>query len=121
MAVEVLTPMCFTLRHLILGENDLHFWRSDDWYVANFTLRHLRLLETMRGLATTLGVHYLNDAHPSSLPKRARIETTLPNERKNKFEEACNEIVSSRSTIHPPPQSTLHISTFAGELLDTNP
>lgn len=57
---EILTPICFTLRHLQLGDVDWGKKTDEYWSVTSFALHHLPLLEKMDGHSTSFGVVYLN-------------------------------------------------------------
>ena len=57
---EILTPICFTLLRLQLGEADWDMHTNKCRSVATFVLRHLPLLEKMDGHSTSFGVENLN-------------------------------------------------------------
>lgn len=91
---EILTPFCFTLRHLDLAihPNDNEANRS----VASFVLRHLPLLERLGGDSTSFGVE--------DFKKLMKKESKTGKIIAKQFENACKEALrvvafESRSTF----------------------
>ncbi len=83
---ELLSPICFSLRHLHLAEP---FWEdyNDKYFLPYyhpivFALRHLPRLEKLDGYSTCMGIKLLHDAYANQ-----------DKEAQTKFEAKCKECV----------------------------
>ncbi len=121
---EVMTPICFTLRHLKFGESDWDKKSDSCWSAVAFALRHLPFLEKMDGHSTSFGVEFLHGnwgekchVHPSvaidslldlfgipphRVPRilRKKMEALISGEAQKKiakeFELACKKLYDNR-------------------------
>ncbi len=84
--VEVLTPICLSLRHLQFEDADLDVNLDDcRTVVSSFLLRHLPLLEKMDGHSTSFGIALMNDGTSWMKEKNSQ----------EKFEMACKKFIAS--------------------------
>ncbi len=74
---EILTPICFTLRHLQLGDVDWGKKTDEYWSVTSFALHHLPLLEKMDGHSTSFGIVYLNGTWGMKLKQRPEASVVV--------------------------------------------
>ena len=124
--LEVLTPICFTLRHLDLGEATLTKESDNCWSVIAFVLHHLPKLEKMDGHATSFGVSYLDGTWGVKRAKKAgktaklfRSSSKIKKEAEQ-FEKACNEYLASRSIHESSLGKSLNYPEFSGDIIVLN-
>jgi len=101
---EILTPFCFTLRHLQLSFGSEVY--TDKFYsIAAFILRHLPLLEKMDGHHTSFGVVKMSTVSSNEAPGRELISLA------EQFENACKKFAAL-----PSGTVLLNRPSFSGEL-----
>lgn len=83
--VEVLTPICRSLRHMQFEDANFDVDLDDGWTVASFLLRHVPLLEKMDGHSTSFGIALMNDGTGRMRDKNSQ----------EKFQIACKKFVAS--------------------------
>lgn len=127
--VEVMAPICFTLRHLKLGDSDWDKKSDSRWSAVAFALRHLPFLGKMDGHSTSFGVELLTgnwgkicNLKPAEIvdtfldmfgiqqhqvPRilRKKMEAVISSEAKKKiakeFELACKKLYDNRPSTSP--------------------
>jgi len=137
---QLLTPLCFTLKHLQLEDVD---WDTNAtyscWSIVTFALRHLPSLEKMDGMSTSFGVQSFISWNTLAEAMRSEgingeqqqnrldqillaesLEPTLDAELEKQltteFEATCNHIITSRLELTDEEKTFFSRPTFSGNL-----